>query len=89
MASHGRTLARNLCSGEEPNAIGSYLNFYYIVSIKNKVRSSNTSLHSSKYAITKNEYFSFLAQISCHDTATVMYVYKTLHLQSNISVRSS
>jgi hypothetical protein len=60
MACHGRTLARNMCSGEEPNVIGSSLNFCYI-SIKNKFTGSNTSLNSAKYVITKKEYFSFFA----------------------------
>jgi hypothetical protein len=68
-----------LCSGEEPNAIGRSLNFCYIC-IKNKVIGSNTSLNSAKYTITKKEYFSFLAQISCQDTATVVYT------KSSISV---
>ncbi len=31
MASHGRTLARTLCSGEEPYDIARLLNFCYII----------------------------------------------------------
>jgi len=58
MASHGKTLARTLCSGEVPNE---FLQHNYKRMIKSKFRDSNTILNSTEYAITRKDHFSFLA----------------------------
>ncbi len=61
LARHGRTLARTLYSGKEPNVIARKLNLFYISMIKSKLRASNTSLNSAENAVTKKEQFSFPA----------------------------
>jgi hypothetical protein len=63
MASHGRTLARTLCSGDELNVIARKLNFCYISikMIKSKFKDLNTLLNCDEYAITRKEHFSVLA----------------------------
>jgi hypothetical protein len=64
MASHGRTLSRTLCFGQELNDIARYLIFGYISIkewLKNTFRASNTLLNSAENAITRKEHFSILA----------------------------
>jgi hypothetical protein len=65
LARRDRTLARTLCSVEEPNVIVKKLNFCclykYKRMINSKLKASNALLNSAEYAITRKEHFSFLA----------------------------
>jgi hypothetical protein len=71
MTSRSRTLFRTLMYGEQPDNINRWLNFFLFYKIKFKA--SNTLLNSAENTITRKECFSFLVQISCIDTATVVY----------------
>jgi hypothetical protein len=63
MASHGKTLARALCYGEEPHAIARWLNICYII-VKNLFKkSSELQIHYeiALPAIPRKEHSNFLA----------------------------
>jgi hypothetical protein len=69
-------LARTLCSEEELNVIAREAEFllHMCKKVNNvKFTASNTLLNSAEYAIKRKEHFSFLAETSCQDTATVTY----------------
>jgi hypothetical protein len=53
--------------------VAEFLENKFKIIIKSKFTASNTLLNSAEYSITRKEHFSFLAQTSCQDTATVTY----------------